>query len=394
MSGFSQSKPDSTSNASQAKHDTAKHSFLPSLMGGVGVTYFNGNINQQSNITSYSTVRTGYTFGIEDRPVDFLGIQLNGIIGELASSERSTDSTKNKNFQSNFTQGELILNLHFDGLLLKKDAVIAPYIYTGFSFMLYSTYTDLYDAQGQKYYYWPDGTIRNEAFNSQDIVTAQIVQRSYNYSTLLGSGTTECVPVGLGAKLRVTDNLAINIQAAYYFTFTDNIEQYSNLVSSSSTSNTKVVNDKYLFSFCTVEYHFTKKKTAPGGDDTPYLNVKWNEISVDDTVKQTVYTQANEDSLNARYNRRDTSAVDRSEAFNKNPTGGLLKQVESEQRAHGNYSYAKLPKRFQYADKNKDGYITSQEITETIDDFFNGTCPMTVKDINDLIDYFFEQDDQ
>ena len=40
---------------------------------------------------------------------------------------------------------------------------------------------------------------------------------------------------------------------------------------------------------------------------------------------------------------------------------------------------------------NHDGFITADEITKTIDSFFEGSGDFTVEKINKLIDYFFEQ---
>jgi hypothetical protein len=367
LNGFSQSK------------DTSKHSSLPTILGGVGVTYFNGNIDHASGITAYSTVRTGYVFGIEERPVSFLGIQLNGVIGKLAASERSDTPKNNLNFQSNFVQGELLLNLHFDGLFIDKNAAIAPYIYTGFSYMSYSKYTDLKDAHGNPYYYWTDGSIRNEPQNAADVITAQIVQRDYTYETFLSSGSTECVPVGLGAKIRLTENLAINIQAAYYFTFSSNLENYTNL-------NPK--NDKYLFSYFTVEYHFTKKNKDQTQDETRYQKVDFGVISTKDTLKTKDISKDQEAALLAAEEHRDTSAVDRSAAFNNDPNAAMLANIDKEHHAS---DPNKLPARFRPADKNHDGYISSQEITQSIDEFFDGTSTLTIADINALIDYFFDQ---
>jgi hypothetical protein len=43
------------------------------------------------------------------------------------------------------------------------------------------------------------------------------------------------------------------------------------------------------------------------------------------------------------------------------------------------------------ADYNKNGVISADEITRTIDEFFDGLNDFTAEKINQLIDYFFEQ---
>ncbi len=370
LNGFSQSK------------DSSKHSSLPTIMAGVGVTYFNGNIDNGSGITALSTVRTGYVFGIEERLVSFLGIQLNGVIGKLAADQRSDDTTKNKNFQSNFVQGELLLNLHFDGLFLPKNSTIAPYIYTGISYMSYSKYTDLKDANGNPYYYWTDGSIRNQQQNAADVITAKVVYRDYTYETFLNNGSTMCVPVGLGAKVHLTDNLAINIQAAYYFTFTNSIE---NTVTTASPKN-----DKYLFSYCTLEYHFIKRTKSADGVDPNWHPGEFGSITKEEAPKQTEISKEQEEKLLAAEEKahNDSLSTDRSAAFNADPNGHAGHTQDSIAIAHGGKV---LPDRFKPADYEHTGIITSQDITRAINDFFDGTSPMTIADINALIDYFFDQ---
>jgi len=46
---------------------------------------------------------------------------------------------------------------------------------------------------------------------------------------------------------------------------------------------------------------------------------------------------------------------------------------------------------FKFLDTNGDGYISSEEISNAIDAFFEGESQLKSADINKLIDYFFEQ---
>lgn len=52
----------------------------------------------------------------------------------------------------------------------------------------------------------------------------------------------------------------------------------------------------------------------------------------------------------------------------------------------------KLPERIAMADKNKDGRISTDEITMAIDSFFDGSMDYTFEKINGLIDFYFEQE--
>ncbi len=362
---------------------------LPSVALGAGVLYFNGDIGKGVGVTPYSTVRGGYCLTVEERPLPYLGFSLSGIYGQLAASERSLDSTKNLNFQSTIITGDLLVNLHLDGLLLKSSSVVAPFFYAGVSVMSFSPYTDIKDANGKPYYYWSDGTIRNEAQTASDIITAKVIQRDYSYETPLDSGKYSkvaiSIPLGLGIKFRVNENFSFNLQATYYFTFSPYIDNYK----------ISGMNDKYLYSFFSIEYHFGKKKD--GMDDARYQGIDFSSL-IKDTVKTVSQPKQKEqpvsDSAIAAQNAAFSSAVDHNAEFNENPTLQSLQKVDA---SHTNKEGARvsknnnMPAKFKAADKNGDGYISSDEITQTIDGFFDGTSTYTIADINALIDYFFDQ---
>jgi hypothetical protein len=362
---------------------------LPSIAIGAGVLHFNGDIGKGAGVTPYSTIRPGFNFTIEERPLPYLGISLMGLMGRLAASERSLDTTRNLNFESKIITGDLLINFHFAGSIFKRDYPVDPFIYAGASFLSFSPYADLKDANGNPYYYWTDGTVRNMPETSTDLLSAKVVHRDYTYETSLDSGKyskhTFSIPIGVGIKLRITDNFFVNLQTTYYFTFSQNIDNYK------LTGK----NNKYIYSFFTIEYQFGKHKEDMG--DMKYKDVDFSAL-IKDTVKTTKVKEVKQptmsDSAIAAQYAKDTLSEDRGGvAFNENPT---LEALAKEDKAiaaknKNNTGPSKIPARFQAADKNGDGVISSQEITQAIDDFFDGTSTMTIADINGLIDYFFDQ---
>lgn len=361
----------------------------PSVALGAGVLYFNGDIGKGAGVTPYGTIRAGFNFTLEERPLPYLGISLTGLYGKLSASERSLDTNRNLNFESKIIQGDFLINFHFDGSIFKADAPVAPFIYSGISYLSFSPYADMKDANGNPYYYWTDGTIRNQPENSTDIISAKLVNRDYTYETPLDSGKyakhTLSIPVGAGIKLRVCDNFFVNLQTTYYFTFSRNIDNYS------LTGK----NNKYIYSCITLEYQFKKKEEDP--DAAKYKGIDFSAL-IKDTIKATKAPamqdkQMSDSAIAAQY-AKDTVAETRSQMFDENPS---LKALATEDEAiakkanNPNGGIHTIPARFKSADKNGDGYISSKEITEAIDDFFDGTSTMTIADINALIDYFFDQ---
>jgi hypothetical protein len=89
----------------------------------------------------------------------------------------------------------------------------------------------------------------------------------------------------------------------------------------------------------------------------------------------------------------DSLAVERSEGFNEMPSLTYLKDIESKSKEIKEKSGKAnaIPDELKPADLNSDGYISADEITKTIDSFFDGNPNFNVERINRLIDFFFEQ---
>jgi len=407
---------------------------LPSIYAGAGVMSFNGDIGKGLDISSLTRIRSGFTVGLEQRMGTFLGVSLNGVFGKLANSDHSASS--NLNFESPIMQGDLNLVFHFDNdFLFKTNSIVAPYIQAGISFIKFDPHGDLKNKNGVAYNYWSDGTIREvpEMFPPQK--DAVIIQRDYSYETQLTDPTDNYkrtslgLPLGLGFKLNATDLLSFNIAGTYYLTFTDRID---NIKAGKS--------DRYFFGFVSMELKFYKKSkekeehssvdfasldkadldedgVADKDDDCPgtikgtSVNSHGCPLDSDDdgipdfkdkelnslkgaTVDEFGVTVTDQ-SIAEKTKKMDSTATERSELFLQNPSLSYLKNVENkfkeERKNNPTAKKPTIPPALKVADKNKDGLITTNEITEAIDAFFDGNPAFSIEKINSLIDYFFEQ---
>jgi hypothetical protein len=415
--------------ASSQEDDELKR--LPSIYIGAGVLSFNGDVGKGVDISSLTRIRSGFTFGIEQRIGGCLGFSLNGLIGKLANSDHSASS--NLNFETPIKQGDLNLVFHFDNdFLFKKTSVIAPYFLVGISYIKFDPHSDLKDKNGTLYNYWADGTIRNLPETTPPPTNAVLIQRDYSYETQLKDPNDNYkrsslgLPLAVGFKLNATPRLALNLQGTYYMAFTDRLDNVK-----------KGKADSYVFANVSIEYKIYKKPKAtdvgpvdfaaldksdldedgvadkdddcPGtlagttvdahgcpidtdGDGVPdYKDKEINSVKgalVDESgVTQTDKTIAEKSA------KTDSLATERSQMFNQNPSLGYLKDIENKvkEERKTNPSKTKIPPALQVADKNKDGLITITEITGAIDSFFDGNSSFTIEKINSLIDYFFEQ---
>jgi hypothetical protein len=406
---------------------------LPSVFIGAGILSFNGDIGKGLDISSLTRIRSGFTVGLEQRFGKVLGVSLAGVFGKVANSDHGIG--KNLNFESPITQGDLNLVFHFDNdFIFKNTSIIAPYLQAGISFVKFDPHSDLTDKNGIAYNYWADGTIRSLPETSPPSPNAVLIQRDYTYETQLKDPNDNykrsslALPMAVGFKLNATQHLALNIAGTYYLTFTDRID---NVKSGKA--------DSYLFGCVTIEYKFFKKEkssTTIGSVDFAALdksdldedgvpdkddNCMGTEKGVtvdshgcpidtdedgipdykDKEVKSAKGALVDEsgvtmtDKAIAEKNAKmDSTATERSQIFNQNPSLSYLKSIENQVKEERKTNPAKkvtIPPTLQFADKNKDGLITTTEITGAIDAFFDGNASLTIEKINSLIDFFFEQ---
>jgi hypothetical protein len=423
-------------NALILNSQVSKQKQLPSVALGIGILSFNGDVGNGVNLSSFSRIRGGYNLVIEERIGKYIGVSLNGLYGKLSDSDNTLES--NRNFESKIIQGDLNLVIHFDNdLIFKRTSAFAPYLSAGFGYLMFDPKGDLVDKNGIKYNYWTDGTIRNLSETDTNAAASVLIQRDYKYETTLKdsvanySRSTFAIPLTLGFNLKISDKIGINLAATYCLTMTDWIDNYK-------TGG----NDNYVFAHVALKYSFGK---AYDDSDPVYDNVDFSSLEKLDTdedgvndnddrcpgtpkgVKVSNHGCPPDDDEDGVPDYRDKElktakgtlvdvngvtitdkqiadkqaqwdslATERSELFNENPSLAYLKSVDqkaAELRKNNPSAaaYTKIPAALQSADRNKDGYISSEEIAKAIDSFFEGDSIFTVEKLNDLIDFFFEQ---
>lgn len=402
---------------------------MPSISLGGGVLTFNGDIGKGNDVSSYTYIRSGLHLNVEERLLhNWLGVSLNVMNGKIAKGERSTDTLHNRNFESSLMQFGLNITLYIQN---KKDAPIIPYITTGIAFASLNANTDIKYNGDSLYYYWTDGSIRNLPQKPGNEFIAHYVNRDYTYETPLKSAASSAMslPIGIGFKLRLNKNVEANLGATYHMSFTNNIDGATNGAS-----------EGYLYSYFSLTYNIFKKSkeekekekhtnidfSALDKADSDGDGVKDNEdkcpgtpkgVKVDEkgcpldsdgdgvpdyqdkepnTKKGAIVDGQGKtvtDEMILAKAMLDSVVASRSRIFLEDPSLAALKKLDTQiqKKASSGGVKSKIPKEFLNADLNKNGIISSTEITAVIDGFFDGSNDYTVEKIHRLIDFFFEQ---
>ena len=242
----------------------------PQVEMGLGVLSYFGDVGNLGGYGKSYDLNWGYSLALRNRISNSFGLNLYALFGKVSSSEQF--NAGNANFETDIKMGGFSVEYNFDALL-PKTRNVTPYISLGFSTFEFNPKGNLYDAGGDKYHYWDDGTIRRGPYtvakdNSSDILTRDKVYETDLRRTNDGKNKYDLrsfsMPIGAGALLNLTDAFTLRMGAEFHFTLTDNID---NIDSETTTyAKSKKGNDYLLFSSLAIAYnlHYSKKGKSEG----------------------------------------------------------------------------------------------------------------------------------
>lgn len=295
---FFNAQTDSTlSSASRVKTDTLSKQkiqtpapptlgevFKPKISLGVGMLSFHGDLYARHYQAPW-TAKIGYDLNISQRLFKPLQLNFNILFGKLGANEWLND--RQENFQSEIRAGGLSLMYDF-GNFITDDYRIRPWISAGVNSFEFLSKTDLFDKNGNRYYYWSDGSIKNMAESDPNAMSAVNLNRDYYYESDIrelnkdGFGKYQerawAFPVGVGALMKVTDRFDFKIGVQYYFTTTDYIDGITK--NSLGTRAGTHQRDNFVYTSFALQYDLVLKKKAKGDTlpDNYYDNIDWLAI--------------------------------------------------------------------------------------------------------------------
>jgi len=206
----------------------------PKISIGAGRMSFDGDLYKK-HFQTLSMGRPALDLAISHRITRYLQLDFSVLFGKLGGNERLNN--RDENFSSEIRAGGVNLVYDFGNFIPSKYKV-RPFVSLGAYGFEFLSKTDLKDKNGNTYYYWSDGSIKDKAEGSPDAQNAKNLQRDYVYESDIretnkdGFGKYKerafAFPLGVGFIMKVTDRVDLKLNFQYYFSTTDYIDGITN----------------------------------------------------------------------------------------------------------------------------------------------------------------------
>ncbi len=237
----------------------------PTIGIGAGMLTYYGDISKNQKENSSIVSRVGFDIRVTQKINSYLDLNFNALFGKIGANEKSL--TRNLNFESKITAGGVNLSYNFSNFL-SEERIAEPYISLGLESFEFLSKTDLVDANGNPYFYWDDGSIRNLAQNDVNAENAIRLQRDFKYESDIRTLNKDnfgkypersfAFPVGAGVNIRVWDRCSFRLGTTMHFTFTDYLEGVTSKSVGNRVGDSR--NDKFLFTSFALSYNLSSKE--------------------------------------------------------------------------------------------------------------------------------------
>lgn len=409
--------------------------YKPVLSVGFGSLNFMGDVQNKLRYPGIGNpaIRLNVTTFIDNQ--QHFAANFFFMTGTLTGGQRSyTDLAKNLNFTSNVFAIGATARYEF-GHLISAEMKLRPYVSIGIEQLNFNTKGDLFDENGMRYYYWPDGSIRS--IPEDGTGAAYPLHRDFVYETDLRSYERDqyglgnynprsvAVPLELGVSLKVSDRVFVSLGSEFHYTFTDFID---NVASEGTQIPGNRANDGYLFTHLTLHFDmFSDPETRTV--ELLYADVELDPIFFDDEDGDFVLDVADHcpgtpygvvvdtlgcpldsdndgvpDYLDKEPGTPEGTWVDdegvtleeenlllqlhRDEALKREDLEAYLALIEDRFRQR---SVQQIPEKFAELDDDEDGYISFDELLKVIDEYFDFNVDLSLEELRQVNDFFFSQ---
>jgi cell division septation protein DedD len=273
--------------------DREEQKMKPKVSLGMGRLAYYGDLYQK-HFQSPLTGRMAYDLNISQRLTRYLQLNFNVLFGTLGANENLPN--RHENFYSEIRAGGL--NLLYDfGNFIPDGYNIRPFVSFGVMGFEFLSKTDLKDKNGNTYYYWSDGSIKDRPQNAPDAQNAKDLKRDYTYETDIRERNADgfgkyresawAFPVGGGFMMKVTDRIDAKLNFQLFFTTTDYIDGITSKSMGNRAGNKQ--NDRFSYTSFSIQYDLValpreKSKLATDTLSDKYMLAMDNEDKDKDKV--------------------------------------------------------------------------------------------------------------
>lgn len=231
---------------------------LPVVSIGRGMFALYSDVGGYSTTVSpFGKFNSALQVNVEKRINDYLGGGVNIMFGKM------TKVANKFNDMRNFQSGVFLLDAqavyHLDnGMIMPKNSRVAPFVSAGIGFMSFTPKADLKDKDGNTYYMWGDGSYRDKAYDSENPQLGKRIMPDYTFETKMDGDYSKAsllIPFTGGFSMKFWDQLETKFSVAYYFTSTDNIDNFNPLDKKHGILTTK--NDNFFFASVSFQYNLS-----------------------------------------------------------------------------------------------------------------------------------------
>jgi|GEM_PF-2595577 len=267
-----------------------------------GVTHYYGDMSHK--FVQMDNYDMAYGVFIQRNMSAAWGARLNVMYGHVSGSDWQNpngdlyDSPENENigralnFRSEIRDANLSLIHHFDNdnFFLNNQIFMAPYLGIGIGVTNFIPRGDLFDANGDRYHYWTDNTVRDQPQTT--LGNGKIIKLDGEYESRLDLLETENetgyertvinIPVTFGFKFRFGERFNLNLETSARYLLSDNFDDLSegpyrgDLISTADIQGyaqnpgyirrdqgkTNELNDIYSFTSVSLYYNFGFKSKS------------------------------------------------------------------------------------------------------------------------------------
>lgn len=260
----------------------------PRLGLGVGSLVFYGDIGRDNKGYHPGSADLAYTLYLTNEVNSFLDVSVYTVFGTININEHTTERALN--LQSQIRSGGFLVSYNFNHFLPSARSA-EPFISLGFESFEFLSKTDLFDAEGRRYHYWSDGSIRDIAQSASNAGDAIFLTRDYVYETDLrelnqdGFGRyperSFGIPVAAGVQFHVTERFRARLGTRYIFTLTDLVDNMTEESGAERKGDSK--NDRFLFTSFTLNYDLNPLREREKRNDDPYFDGEEDLMASEDS---------------------------------------------------------------------------------------------------------------